>query len=136
MLTRFMLTFKQYRKVRAMDPMNKPEWFQIAENDGVKPRKTVKRGVRAFALSLPLLAIGIGVVVAQSSDESPANADSTSVAATASPKVSTPSVAPKVVSAPSKSVQPAIAKPPKAPTDGEDDDHREGGEHEEFGDDD
>ena len=132
MLTHFMLTFKKYRKVRAMDPMNKPEWFQIAENDGVKPRKTVKRGVRAFALSLPLLAIGIGVVVAQSSDESPANADSTSVAATASPKVSTPS---DVTSTPEQTNQPAIAKPPAAPRGG-DDDEREGGEHEEFGDDD
>jgi len=132
MLTRFMLTFKQYRKVRAMDPMNKPEWFQIAENDGVKPRKTVKRGVRAFALSLPLLAIGIGVVVAQSSDESPANADSTAVASTASPKISTPSV---VTSTPEQSKQPSIAKPPAAPRGG-DDDEREGGEHEEFGDDD
>ena len=115
-----------------MDPMNKPEWFQIAENDGVKPRKTVKRGVRAFALSLPLLAIGIGVVVAQSSDESPANADSTSVAATASPKVSTPSV---VTSTPDQPKQPSIAKPPAAPRGGDDDRH-EGGEHEEFGDDD
>jgi len=104
-----------------MDPMNKPEWFQLVDSDGGKPRRNVKRGFRAVALSVPLLAIGIGVVVAQSSNESPASAETTSVAATQSPQVTTSPVAPKVVSAPTKSVQPAIAKPPAAPSGGEDD---------------
>ena len=97
-----------------MDPMNKPEWFQLVEKDGGLPRRTAKRGFRAVALSVPLLAIGIGVVVAQSSNESPASAETTSVAATQSPQVTTSPVTP---------IQPAIAKPPAAPRGGEDDEN-------------
>jgi len=109
-----------------MDPMKKPEWFQLAEKDRGLPRRTAKRGFRAVALSIPLLAIGIGVVVAQSSNESPASAETTSVAATQSPQVATSPVAPKVVSAPSKSVQPAIAKPPTGGGDDENENENEG----------
>jgi hypothetical protein len=97
-----------------MNPMNKPEWFELVEKDGGLPRRTAKRGFRAVALSIPLLAIGIGVVVAQSSNEAPASAETTSVAATQSPQVTTSPVA---------STQPAIAKPPTAPTGGEDDEN-------------
>ena len=106
-----------------MDPIKKPEWFELVEKDGGLPRRPAKRGFRAVALSIPLLAIGIGVVVAQSSNEAPASAETTSVAATQSPQVTTSPVASKVVSAPSKSAQPAIAKPPTAPTGGEDDEN-------------
>jgi len=109
-----------------MDPIKKPEWFELVEKDGGLPRRTAKRGFRAVALSVPLLAIGIGVVVAQSSNESPASAETTSVAATQSPQVTTSPVAPKVVSAPSKSVQPAIAKPPTSGGDDENENENEG----------
>jgi hypothetical protein len=124
-----------------MTPPQKPEWFQLVESDGGKPRKNVKRGFRALALSIPLLAIGIGVVVAQTSNESPASAETTSAAATQSPIVTTAPVttapdapkivAPKIVAAPTKSNQPSIAQPPSAPSGGEDDD-----EYENEGDDD
>ena len=106
-----------------MAPMNKPEWFQLAESDGGLPRRSVKRGFRALALSIPLMAIGIGVVLAQTSNESPAIAETTSVAATQSPIASTST--PNIVasSTPStkavQTIQPAIAKPP---TGGGDDD--------------
>ena len=64
----------------------------------------MKRSARGVLLALPLLLIGVGVVVAQESDESPAVAESiTSVA----------SAAPQVKSAPAvPSVKPAIAMPP------------------------
>ena len=106
-----------------MAPMNKPEWFQLAESDGGLPRRNVKRGFRALALSIPLMAIGIGVVLAQTSNESPAIAETTSVAA----PIATTST-PTLVTAPSQStkavqsIQPAIAKPP---TGGGDDDDEE-----------
>jgi hypothetical protein len=32
-----------------MDPMKKPEWFELVEKDGGLPRRTVKRGFRAVA---------------------------------------------------------------------------------------
>jgi hypothetical protein len=115
-----------------MDPMNKPEWFQLAESDGGLPRRNVKRGFRALALSVPLMAIGIGVVLAQTSNEAPAIAETTSVAATQSPLVTTSPVAPTLVTAPSQStkaaqtIQPALAKPPTGGGDDENENENEG----------
>ena len=132
-----------------MDPKNKPEWFKLAESDAALPPRNVKRGFRALALAVPLMAIGIGVVVAQTSNESPASAESTSVATSQAPQVTTSPVASQVVSSPAKLTQatqpsqPALAVPPVG---GGDDDefegehkrgeHYEGEEHQEFGDDD
>jgi len=121
-----------------VDPINKPEWFQLAESDGGLPRRNVKRGFRALALSIPLMAIGIGVVVAQTSNESPASAETTSVAATQSPSVPLASDSPaaqNIVVSPTKSTQavqttqPAISKPPTGGGDDDnegDDDHKSG----------
>ncbi len=82
--------------------MNKPEWFDLAEKDGGKTHFEVKRGLRSFVLAIPLLAIGAGVVFAQTSNESPATAE-TATAAVAS-------------------VAPSIATPPLPPTYADDDD--------------
>ena len=122
-----------------MDPMNKPEWFQLAESDGGLPRRNVKRGFRALALSIPLMSIGIGVVLAQTSNESPASAETTSVAAAQLPLASTSPVAPNVVASTTNStkavqtIQPAIANPP---TGGGDDEDENENEHDDYGDDD
>ena len=102
--------------------MNKPEWFELAEKDGGKTHFKVKRGFRSFALAIPLLAIGAGVVFAQTSDESPAIAKETETVATAS---AAPSVAP---------VKPSIGTPPLPPTGGDDDDEFEDGDHRKRGD--
>jgi len=92
-----------------MDPKNKPEWFQLAESDAALPARNVKRGFRALALAVPLMAIGIGVVVAQTSNEAPASAETTSVAATQAPQTTT---SPTKLTQAAQSSQPAIAKPP------------------------
>ena len=98
--------------------MNKPEWFELAEKDGGKTHFKVKRGFRSFALAIPLLAIGVGVVAAQTSNESPAIAETATVAiASAAPSV-TPSITPKVAP-----VKPSIATPPLPPTGGDDDEY-------------
>ena len=102
--------------------MNKPEWFELAEKDGGKTHFKVKRGFRSFALAIPLLAIGAGVVFAQTSNEPPAIAKETETVATAS---AAPSVAP---------VKPSIATPPLPPTGGDDDDEFEDGDHRKRGD--
>ncbi len=81
--------------------MKKPEWFELADSDGGKPRTSVKRSARGALLALPLLLIGVGVVVAQGTDESPAIASAA------------PSISPNVALA-----NPSIAIPP---TGGEDD---------------
>ena len=92
-----------------MTPPKKPEWFELAESDGGKPRASVKRSARGVLLAVPLLLIGVGVVLAQGTDESPAVAESTTTITSA---------------APSKSPDVALAKPSIAipPTGGEDDD--------------
>lgn len=111
-----------------MDPIKKPEWFELADSDGGLTPRTVKRGFRAVTLAIPLLAIGIGVVVAQTSNEAPASAETTSIAATQSPSVTTSPVATKIVSSPAKSTQPSIAQPTAAPMGGEHDENENDGE--------
>lgn len=102
--------------------MNKPEWFELVEKDGGLPRHTAKRGFRAAALSIPLMAIGIGVVLAQTSNEAPAIAETTSVAATQSPIATTSS--PNIAT--SKIAKPTIAIPPTGGDDEEYEDDDEG----------
>ena len=93
--------------------MKKPEWFELAESDGPKPRPVLKSGFRTLALSIPLLAIGVGVVAAQSSNESPAIAEEATVAIASAGPLITSSVA---------QAKPSIATPPLPPTGGDDDD--------------
>ena len=95
-----------------MEPMKKPEWFELAESDGPKPRPVLKSVFRTLALSIPLLAIGAGVVFAQTSNESPAIAEEPTVAiAFAAPSL-TSSVA---------QAKASIATPPLPPTYADDD---------------
>jgi hypothetical protein len=94
-----------------MEPMKKPEWFELAESDGGKPRTPVKSGARGVLLALPLMLIGAGVVVAQTADDSPTVAKSVTTAASAAPQVSA-----------AITTAPAIATPP---TGGGDDDEEE-----------
>ncbi|ASY28259.1 hypothetical protein PHILAsVB114_06565 [Candidatus Planktophila limnetica] len=96
-----------------MEPMKKPEWFELAESDGPKPRPVLKSGFRTLALSIPLLAISVGVVAAQTSNESPAIAETESVAiASAAPSITSNVAQPKA----------SIGTPPLPPTGGDDDD--------------
>ena len=99
-----------------MEPMKKPEWFELAESDGPKPRPHLKSGFRTLALSIPLLAISVGVVAAQTSNESPAIAETESIAIASA----APSITSNVAQA-----KPAIATPPLPPTGGDDDDEFE-----------
>ena len=93
--------------------MKKPEWFELAEIDGPKPRPVLKSGFRTLALSIPLLAIGAGVVFAQTSNESPAIAEEATVAiASAAPSLTSAVAQPRA----------AIGTPPLPPTGGDDDD--------------
>ena len=99
-----------------MEPMKKPEWFELAEKDGGKPRPVLKSGFRTIALSIPLLALSIGVVAAQFSNESPAIAEEATVAiASAGPLIAS-SVA---------QAKPSIATPPLPPTNADDDEDGE-----------
>ena len=97
-----------------MTPPKKPEWFELTESDGVKPRASVKRSARGVLLALPLLLIGVGVVVAQGTDESPAVAESITTVASAAPQASA-AITPA----------PAIATPPTGGGDDDNDDYED-----------
>jgi len=72
-----------------MSPENsKPEWFQMAEEDGFAPKSTRKRAIRIMALATPLLVLGAGIVYAQTQNSSPASATSTASAAAAASPIS------------------------------------------------
>jgi hypothetical protein len=108
-----------------MTTPKKPEWFELAESDGGKPRTPVKSGARGVLLALPLMLIGAGVVVAQTADDSPAVAESvTSVAsvASAAPQVNDAPASSAIKSSSVKPIQPAIATPPTGGGDDDDDD--------------
>jgi hypothetical protein len=95
-----------------MTTPKKPEWFELAQSDGGKPRTPVKSGARGVLLALPLMLIGAGVVVAQTADDSPAVAESVTNVASAAPLVST-----------AITTVPAIATPPTGGGDDDDDDY-------------
>ena len=96
--------------------MKKPEWFELADSDGPKPRPAVKSGFRTIALSIPLLAISVGVVAAQTSNESPAIAETATVAIASADPSTTSNVA---------QAKPSIATPPLPPTYADDDEDDE-----------
>ena len=103
-----------------MEPMKKPEWFELAESDGPKPRPVLKSGFRTLALSIPLLAIGVGVVAAQTSNESPASAETATVAIASTAPSVTQSATPSLTSAVAQP-KASIGTPPLPPTGGDDD---------------
>ena len=127
-----------------MTENNKPEWFEIAENDGPAAPPKASKTLPLAAVFATALILGIGAVVAQVQEESPAIAvDTTSVQATPSNNSASPtSVAQNSKSAPATRIanpaattvmagtsglqNPSIAQ---LPTKGDDDDDHEDRSH-------
>jgi hypothetical protein len=113
-----------------MTENSKPEWFEIAESDGPAQPKKVRRTMPIAAVLAATLIIGVGAVVAQTQDESPAQATETTTVARDQVTATAPSVktaSPNTTAAPTKTAManPSIAK---LPTGGEHEDEK--GEHE------
>jgi len=123
-----------------MTENNKPEWFEIAENDGpAQPIKT-RRSLSIAAVLAAALIIGAGAVVAQTQDDAPANATETKSvstnqvnssatdAATNQTSPTASSSAPQVTATPTTS---ALANPniAKLPTGGEKEGDHQGRDH-------
>ena len=103
-----------------MTENNKPEWFEIAENDGpAQPIKT-RRSLPIAAVLAVTLIIGVGAVVAQTQEESPASATETTTVANDQvvKATSSPAASAEAVATPQQS---ALANPniAKLPTGGE-----------------
>jgi hypothetical protein len=126
-----------------MTENNKPEWFEIAENDGPAVPPKASKTLPLAAVIATALILGVGAVVAQVQDESPATAvDITSVQTTASSSTALPASVAQVSNPSTSSTiagtsglqNPSIAQ---LPTKGEDDDDHEGRSHKgDHGDDD
>jgi hypothetical protein len=138
-----------------MTENNKPEWFEIAESDGPAAPPKASKTLPLAAVFATALILGIGAVVAQVQEKSPAiavdtaseqaspsnnNASSTSVAqnSKSSPATRIANPAAATVMAGTSGLQnPSIAQ---LPTKGDDDDDHEGrsrnGNHEDDDEDD
>ena len=118
-----------------MTENNKPEWFEIAENDGPALPPKASKTLPLAAVIATALILGVGAVVAQVQEESPATAveiasvQTTASSSTASPtsvaQVSNPSTS-STIAGTSGLQNPSIAQ---LPTKGEDDDDHEGRSH-------
>jgi cytoskeletal protein RodZ len=74
-----------------MTENNKPEWFEIAENDGPAAPPKASKTLPLAAVFVTVLILGIGAVVAQVQEKSPATAvDTTSVQTSASNSAASP----------------------------------------------
>jgi hypothetical protein len=106
-----------------MTSNQKPEWFEISENDKNSDVREVTKRYPLLALSVTALILGVGAVVAQTQEESPASAVQN---ASPTPTAAEQSQNTPVSKAPSVSTSntPAIAKPPT---------NRGGNDEEEFG---
>jgi hypothetical protein len=125
-----------------MTENNKPEWFEIAENDGPAVPPKASKTLPFAAVIATALILGIGAVVAQIQEKSPAVAvETASVQTTASNSTASPSsVAQNSKSSPAARIanpaassavattsglqNPSIAKLPTKS--GDDDDEHEG----------
>ena len=110
---------------------NKPEWFEIAENDGPTAPPKASKTLPVLAVFATALILGIGAVVVQVQDNSPASAvDAANVQTeatnneTSQSPVTDPSVG-SSVSSTSGLKNPAIAQLPTKGDDDDDDDDEE-----------
>jgi hypothetical protein len=90
-----------------MTENNKPEWFEITEADEKPALRKVSKTLPVSAVLVTALILGVGAVVAQTQDQTPASAVSAGVEQTQSTQASS---SPRVVS----TVKSAVANPTTA----------------------
>jgi hypothetical protein len=95
-----------------MTENNKPEWFEIADNDRPSVPRKASKSLPLAAVFAATLIIGIGAVVAQSQDEPPANAtETTSTQSTMAPAAATNTSATPASSSVTNPAVKTVAKP-------------------------
>ncbi len=114
-----------------MTQNNKPEWFEITDADEKPELRKVSKSLPVSAVMVAALILGAGVVVAQSSNETPGLAISASSGQTPTVE-SNPTTAAIVAGTvagtvtANKLANPAIAQLPTGGGDDDDDDHERG----------
>ena len=136
-----------------MTENNKPEWFEITDADEKPALRKVSKTLPVSAVLVTALILGVGAVVAQTQDQTPASAVSAGVEqtqttqASSSPRVvstvksavanpTTAAAAVVGVVAANKLANPSIAKLPTGGGDDDDDDDDHGRGHDDDDDDD
>ena len=103
-----------------MTPDQKPEWFQIADEDNAASTRKISKGLPIMALVAVAAIIGVGAILAQPQEQAPANAtetvapavvDTTQTSANSESVAPTNNDAPAVTSANKESVAPAASEP-------------------------
>jgi hypothetical protein len=103
-----------------MTPDQKPEWFQIADEDNAASTRKISKGLPIMALVAVAAIIGVGAIFAQPQEQAPANAtetvapavvDTTQTSANSESVAPTNNDAPAVTSANKESVAPAASEP-------------------------
>ncbi len=120
-----------------MTQNNKPEWFEITDADEKPELRKVSKSLPVSAVLVAALILGAGVVVAQSSNETPASVISASSGQTPTVE-SNPTTAAIVAGtvAANKLANPSIAQlPTSGGDDDDDDDDHERGHHDDEEDD-
>ena len=124
-----------------MTENNKPEWFEITDADEKPALRKASKTLPISAVLVTALVLGVGAVVAQTQNQTPASATSAGVQQTQSAEANPTAAATAVVGgvAANKLANPSIAILPTGGGDDEADDHHGRGhdddDHEE-GDDD
>ncbi len=125
-----------------MTENNKPEWFEITDADEKPALRKVSKTLPVSAVLVTALILGIGAVVAQTQDQTPASAisagveqiqsaqssSSPQVVSTIKSAVANPTTAPAAVvgvAAANKLANPSIAKLPTGGGDDDDDDEED-----------
>ena len=124
-----------------MTENNKPEWFEITDADEKPALRKVSKTLPVSAVLVTALILGVGAVVAQTQDQTPASATSAGVQQTQPAEANQTKAAAAVVGgvAANKLANPSISKLPTGGGDDEEDDHHGRGHHDddhEEGDDD
>jgi len=107
---------------------NKPEWFEITDADEKPALRKVSKTLPVSAVLVTALILGVGAVVAQTQDQTPASATSAGVQQTQTAEANPTTAAAAVVGgvAAEKLANPSISK---LPTGGGDDDDDEEDDH-------
>ena len=122
-----------------MTENNKPEWFEITDADEKPALRKVSKTLPVSAVLVTALILGVGAVVAQTQDQTPASATSAGVQQTQPAEANPTKAAAAVVGgvAADKLANPSISKLPTGGDDDEDDDDDDHGRgHDEDDDDD
>jgi hypothetical protein len=109
-----------------MTENNKPEWFEITDADEKPALRKVSKTLPVSAVLVTALVLGVGAVVAQTQNQTPASATSAGVQQTQSAEANPTAAAVVGGVAANKLANPSIAN---LPTGGEDDDNDEEDNH-------